>query len=526
MNNTKQESPFDRWVTRLATLIIIVGFAINYLSNGQRPYSPIDMDESCWISCTYYYDLAFRQKNLESKDWRHLDCIDHPPLMKFALGAFLSTTTGFAVKDLELRDKWDSFDEIGVAFEYYRDQIPNHIFTTGRLLTTLFMVGSGLTLCSLVKRTMSPVSALVTAILFTASPLIRFLATYINADSLLIFLSLIAIALQIRWIRSILTDGRWILLSLALGFVNSLVFNTKISGLIMVPTAVLSIITAFLLDTAKCRNCTDTRIRMSKMAFAIVVMCSASVLSAIAINPSFYRQPLIFVSTMFAHRLKALEAQQAICPQELTFPSDSIRLGTFALMSTYVGVRPGSMNLVLFGGDLERKRDKESFEVRLFRDTVTIGVVFLFFAGLLQFGQVFRLCPMKAAVMGINIAALTLAAYYSYQLNVPRYLVMAVPFLLPIVGLGFSVMLRDVISLRNHFSWRIARIILAFALTLNSAALAVQWNSYEFLRWHPDWPEESKRTRRPIEEFDRELIQIHSRVQAESFRWLRSTPIS
>ncbi len=324
-------------------------------------------------------------------------------------------------------------------------------------------------------------------------------------------------------------------------------FHTKISGVIMLATAVLSIITSHILlavwsrPRIRLNKATDSepdpqwsgeissrevpvtpfwqsttshsQTPIRKIAFAILLMSSVSVLSAIAINPSLYRQPFTFVSTMFAHRLKALEAQQAVVPQELTFPNATIRLGSFALMTTYVGVRPGSMDLVLFGRDWERMRDQESFSVRVFRDTIAIGTVFLFFAGLIQYGQLFRCRPMEAAVMGINIASLTLAAYYSYQLNVPRYLGMAVPFLIPIAGLGFSVTLRDLISLPANFSKRIARIILTLALTLNTTALAVQWNIDEFLRWHPNWPAERMKTRRPTEEFEKEFLQIHSRVQ-------------
>ena len=499
----------ESWTTKAAVLIVIVGLGINYYERGLRPFSAADMDESCWVSCTYYYHLAFKRGDLGSKDWMHLDCIDHPPLMKFLLGATIDWGAGFTVTDLTLREKWDSFPSVMDSSEFYRDRIPDRVFALGRLLNTIFMMGAGIILYFIARQAFSPMAGLLAVSMFVSSPLIQFLATYLNADSLLILLLSAATLVQIKWIRMVLTQNRWVTWSIVLGLTNGLLFNAKIWGVIMVPTEILSMIAIGFLS----RNGSSYVHKKRSIVFAVTTLALVSFITAVSINPSLYSHPVRFFSTMLAHRSKILEIQKAVSPQILAFPNEQIRLGTFALILDYVGTRPGSIPLVLFNMGREQLREQEPTLLRTARDLVPICAAFFFIAGIVRYPTAIRARPIEAGSLGITIFVCVIATYYSFQLNVPRYLGMTFPSVLLVTGFGCWIFFADLLKFRPPSATTIARTILIFAITLYAVFFSIQWNSDVFLRDHPGWAEEREKNRRPLEEYDREILLIHSRVR-------------
>ena len=74
------------WLLGLWAVASAVVFSTRWLPG--KDY--IDADEVYWIGSSYYYDLAFRQRDWASPHWALIPARENPPLAKYAIGAVLA----------------------------------------------------------------------------------------------------------------------------------------------------------------------------------------------------------------------------------------------------------------------------------------------------------------------------------------------------------------------------------------------------------------------------------------------------
>jgi hypothetical protein len=89
---------------RIATGLWIVAWAVATAASiaiAKPMRAKIHIDEVYWIGSTYYYYLAFHERNWSHPDWRGLSARENPPVAKYVIGARLALA-GQRVVDREM----------------------------------------------------------------------------------------------------------------------------------------------------------------------------------------------------------------------------------------------------------------------------------------------------------------------------------------------------------------------------------------------------------------------------------------
>jgi len=84
----------------LSTLGVLSVLTINIVL--KNPAQVLAIDEGAWIYSGYFYHLAFQKRDLRSADWKHPDCLDHPPVAKYLFGA-VAASDGYVVDSPKLK---------------------------------------------------------------------------------------------------------------------------------------------------------------------------------------------------------------------------------------------------------------------------------------------------------------------------------------------------------------------------------------------------------------------------------------
>jgi hypothetical protein len=96
-------SPSESWIQQAVLRLVFPLLAIlPVLYNSSARHIPVFfVDEIYWIGSTYYYELAFVQRDWSHPDWQLLPARENPPLGKYVMGAFLSAN-GRSIKNPNL----------------------------------------------------------------------------------------------------------------------------------------------------------------------------------------------------------------------------------------------------------------------------------------------------------------------------------------------------------------------------------------------------------------------------------------
>lgn len=288
-------------------LIIAVGcflflfFGINYWVKCSQPSD--NMDESAWIFSSYYFDLAFKQKNLFSADWQALDAIDHPPLAKYLFGTVLAVQ-GMPITSLRYKNWWHTYNEDFIRIQDFlrisNQVIPLSAYKSTRALSAFFMWGAALVTFLLFQKAFSTRVGILTVLLFAVHPTVLKTASMALSDGIFLFFTVLSFYLEYLWLERLSQKQNSFFLSTALGFSLACTFLTKIIGLANVGG--IGVIFIGLLLRRRKQN---FRTLLKHGAWVFLVFFGVSYL----LNPSFYSEPLSFLLKMVDHRWERVVLQ-------------------------------------------------------------------------------------------------------------------------------------------------------------------------------------------------------------------------
>lgn len=278
----------------IAWSLLACAAILAYTLGARRPMT--EPDEAAWIFSSYYYRLAFVDRDFGAPAWKHADALDHPPLAKFALGAALATQD-LAARSLEAKERWFALSLDPYAKDEFmarlRAVVPMRALLLGRAVAAL----SVLALCALTAlagaRAFDARTGAVAALLLALMPLARLAAGIATSDGLFAAL-VMACALAQLLLAERVSRGR----AAAAGALAGLAFSTKILGAAELP----------LLWGALALSTGPRRARLA----AAGAGTAAAVATALAVNPSLWSSPLAFVAAMFRHRAEVVSLQSAI----------------------------------------------------------------------------------------------------------------------------------------------------------------------------------------------------------------------
>lgn len=399
-----------------------------------------DTDEAAWIFSTYYYRLAFIQRDFSSPAWTHPDAYDHPPLAKFYYGAVLASIDAEA-HSLQAKEWWlartDQVFDRARFLQELEALIPRAVLRRARTAAAAAVALACLGVALVAGRLVRPGPAAATAVLLALMPLARVVAGQVLSDGPLLALLMLALYGQTRLAEgSALPRRRRLALAAACGALAGLAFDTKISAGLEAILLPLSLAAA---DGAEA-------LPLAGLALA----CAGA--TAFAANPSLWRGPFRFAAGMFEHRVEVLRFQRVLFVDEL-HPNLLYRVA--------------EMLKALFGG------------VDLVTRVTGAGTALLAAAGLWRAPALWRdrLPRGRAArVVLVHAAGWTLAAAASYALRWDVYLLPAAPYVCLLGALGLEGLLargRETLARRAALTAAVA------------AVLCAPFSTLEYWRAHP-----------------------------------------
>lgn len=529
----------ERRYSLAAAAVIVVVLVSNYLCWGTRAWNQGDLDEAGWISCTYYYHLAFRQRDLRSPDWKNADCLDHPPLMKYVLGAGLAVQ-GFTVDSMALRDRTmgEMVPGRGEAlFEYLQREIPRSAFLTGRALSTLWTALAAWMLYFLARRCFGPRVALISVLAFCLSSLTRYFAVLIMSDALLLFLVLLTTWLQFSLVASLDNPSRrtWPI-AILLGIACALFVNTKILGGAQVIISGGAIIGWMSLRHGNQRPTMFSF--LTRVAGVSALFLATFVGTAIAMNPSYHTRPLQFATAAIRWRNLVVQTQHAILPQ-LMLPNPLVKASGLISSIGYVGLRPWpSIPTAEHNLGWSSRRREEYPSLRLARDMVAFLGVYCTALGSVRLWRLYAKTPRETFLFGFNAFAWLAVVWYCFQHNLVRYALPLFPFVCILLGLGANEMLRAMMRSARCSSNKHARprrrrfwfsflfdkrssaawtprypFVVAMALTAIAFGVFLGGDIDRFMARNPGWIESRRKASPSLDYFDNLFGEIIISVQ-------------
>ncbi len=455
--------------------MVMVGawFVGNLWINGRVLMDGREPDEAAWIFSTYYYHLAFQKGELTSPDWRHYDCVDHPPVAKFVFGAALAPGD-HVVKTLDYKEWWirHQLDSDGYAqfAARLREGIPLKVLFRGRLVSTASFAISAWLMFVIARRAFSSAVAWWALVFFSIFPQVLKYAALGMAEGLHLLLLLLSVWVQLAWVERVIAGRPVGLTTAGLAAVLALLFNTKITGLAALPLSVFALAascwTARRAGSEACGVGIGRTRLMLRSCGASAALLVAFALLAVAMNPSLYQGPIGFIAAMFRHRWHQVELQQAWA-YALSNPTPAIMLASFT-------------RGLFFTND---------FAYQL------AGVpmmLFLFLLGCVKLPTYARRAPLPTVVLALNGLAWIAITAYTYRLDWQRYLLPANPFVLLIAAVGMEEL---VARLRNVASTWARRVAMAGALAgavVLIGVMAHRWTTQRYMAEHPEWVEEMR----------------------------------
>ena len=263
-----------------------------------------EIDEAAVYFSTYYFDLAFLQRDLRSSDWQAVDAVDHPPVWKYAYGAvlFASGTPRGRLGDKEewFRLGWGS----PRLSDFIEERAPLSVLLPLRITSAILVLLSLALLFVLALRVASPFVALLTVLAAALHPVVQTVATRALIDPLLLFLILLATVLFAQWLHALAGNRRFVW-SIVLGICLALLLNTKITGVAMP----LAIVVATACFAAVSERPADV---VRRAAAPLALVLTTTVLAAIAVNPTLYHTPFATFDRMVKHRRAQVERQMRV----------------------------------------------------------------------------------------------------------------------------------------------------------------------------------------------------------------------
>ncbi len=435
----------------LSTVTVLSILTINFVSKGHAKIT--EPDEGAWIYSGYLYHLAFEKGDLRSADWKHQDCLDHPPVAKYLFGA-VAASAGY-VADSPARKEWWFQNVFNMhprsLNKIMQAEIGLPALVRGRLVCTALFAASCMVIFWIGAVTFAPWTAALAAVLMAACPIVLDFSVKIESEAPFCLLLLLLIRAQIGWLNhcgaGTLKVG-W--RAICIGLLIAVLANTKLNGLAGLPCAMMVIAAGVLVQRWRVPGgeAPTTRRLLHDMLVSAPLVMVAFLIAAIAINPSLYSRPFEFVRGMFESRWAELEFQML-----------AYFMGT---LPTWPLVTAGVVRGLFFANDWIFVWS--SIPVLLLLFLIGVGGLPADFARHRRAVLVFLIC---FAVWGGATA-------YTYRLDWHRYLLPLFPFvmLLAAAGVTHSVrMLRDL----GRPSFRLGWVMFAVIATAGLSWIQSQW---------------------------------------------------
>ena len=311
------------------------------------PYSS-DVDESCWLSSTYFYDLFFVKHDFVNEDWFRVISYDQPPVGKYILGASLHLFRNKLVEDNAGLEYWfrtmlGKHHLQALSRLYERTQLPSdHEMLTyvssivysmktteeprtldepdyyeGRRTVMVFAFLSMVLLAGVTSfnvRHLFP--ALLASLLVLSSNLTEYVFRRIYVDAFCCFFVLITLLVLFELMaelrRLAQRRGRIVFLSAMEGVALATALSTKFINMYLGAVVAAVYLVSLLSRAIGARRggFSVPPIRLL-VASGVIVAVSAAIFF-VAINPLFYREPLTHLSQMLHHRLITMQAQARV----------------------------------------------------------------------------------------------------------------------------------------------------------------------------------------------------------------------
>ena len=415
---TVEQPATRRWQGRtpwfcLSAVGVLSILTFNFVQRGSSRF--YELDEGAWIYSGYFYHLAFQKRDLQSPDWKHRDCLDHPPVAKYLFGA-VAASDHYVVDSPDLKAWW--FDscfhlDLKTMTETIRAEVPQSTFARGRLVCTALFAASCMVVFWIGAAVFAPWTAALAAVLLSACPIVLDSSILIRAEAPFCLLLVLLVAAQIGWFKHCgcgLRKISW--RAICIGLLIAFLANTKLNGLLGLPCAMVVIAAGLL---TRRTLATNGEVLTRRRALADVLVSAALVtvtflIAAIAINPSLYSDQIEFVKGMFERRWNHLEFQT----KYLYLNS----LPTRALMTA------GVVRGLFFANDW------------LFEWWSVPGLLFFFLLGVGGMPAAFARNRRAALVVVVNFAVWGSATACTYRMDWNRYLMPLVPFVMLLSAAG------------------------------------------------------------------------------------------
>lgn len=284
-----------RFKIYVEVLFIIVAILWMFHEVGGGFYLPLsEPDEAAWIYSGYYFNLYFLKFDLSHADWVDYDAYDHPPLVKYIIGATLFAK-GYVFDSLDAKKLWRSIpmDQYLVNYRLMKSKFSDQILPLTKFVIFSFAFLSLVFLYLFTRTSYGIFPAIVsTSLLITNEIFIR-LSTQTIADPVLLFFFIFSIWLCSQYVKTskdIHIFGAFILSSLA--------FLTKLNGLILI----FALFFVLLLKN----GFSIRHYNFKVLALGFICFLFISVL----LNPFFLKSGVQGFVKMVDHRVTHLQLQQ------------------------------------------------------------------------------------------------------------------------------------------------------------------------------------------------------------------------
>jgi hypothetical protein len=301
-------------------------------------------DENFYLYQSKFFDL-FISGDFKNPAWQEVNALNVPPVAKYYIGLAvkLHRLDQFLKSDLIVLD--DSLTTWRFDWRSTGSWTGPFIITTPiRQAIAVSGIASTMALFCIGILIFDPIIALISAILFTANPLIISFSQRILTSMPTILFSLLTILFLTMWRTPQKSTGKTLGYALVVGLMLGLTVGAKQYGVFTGFTVVMYLAEIIVIEIAHSGKITDEgkRIINRTLLMALVSVCT-SVIIFMALNPSFYPNPIQGYNNMVKYRNITITFQQQQFGPALYMVFDRLKYviwttffpNVFAFFSTY-----------------------------------------------------------------------------------------------------------------------------------------------------------------------------------------------
>jgi 4-amino-4-deoxy-L-arabinose transferase-like glycosyltransferase len=288
----------------------IAVFLVSLLVLGfEAAWSPFEADEADYVATSRYFGYLFLQRDVARKEWDSNHWTrTQPPMTRYVVGAWL-TAYGY---DLEKMNQ--PYVSTASSYEVNRQKgrVPtDDVLARSRQPMVLLGAGAIALLYPLGVVLGSSPAGLIAAALALSSPFIRYTVIHTWAEAPLAFFLVLAALLAAYSAGRVISGGRWLPWSIALGAALGFASATKLTGLVGIALTLAcgGMMAVWLLRVR--HDATGAR----RIALWAAVAAAVALAIFVAVNPYLWRGPVTGLQGMLEERRDEMAFQQDQWPE-------------------------------------------------------------------------------------------------------------------------------------------------------------------------------------------------------------------